>query len=114
MPLQAERLLRHRLPKRTRLVSVNVWSVCSTFLSRKRSADMNFGGQLEKLLIVAYDKPDYSGPPLGRFESLLNPNEITISYELEYNGTQAPGSTNSRMSFSKAKPGDLSLSFFID
>jgi hypothetical protein len=71
-------------------------------------------GRLEKLLIIAYEKPDYSGSPAGKFESYLNPNEITISYELEWDAAQGSGSTNSRMNFKKAKPGDLSLTFFID
>lgn len=71
-------------------------------------------GQLEKLVILAYEKPDYTGSPADRFEAVLNPSEITISYELEYDGAQGAGSTNSRMNFKKAKPGDLSLTFFID
>ena len=71
-------------------------------------------GRLEKLLIIAYAKPDYSGAPAGQFESYLNPNEITLSYELEWDAAQGSGSTNSRMNFKKAKPGDLSLTFFID
>jgi Contractile injection system tube protein len=71
-------------------------------------------GTLEKLLIMAYEKPDYSGAPVSQFESLVNPNEITLSYELEYDSSQGSGSTNSRMNFKKAKPGDLSLTFFID
>ena len=71
-------------------------------------------GRLEKLLIIAYEKPDYSGSPAGQFESYLNPNEITLSYELEWDAAQGSGSTNSRMNFKKAKPGDLSLTFFID
>jgi hypothetical protein len=71
-------------------------------------------GRLEKLLIIAYAKPDYSGSPAGQFESYLNPNEITLSYELEWDAAQGSGSTNSRMNFKKAKPGDLSLTFFID
>lgn len=72
-------------------------------------------GTLEKLLILAYEKPDYSDdPPAGRFESVLNPNEITLSYEVEYDAAQGAGATNSRMNFKKAKPGDLSLTFFID
>lgn len=71
-------------------------------------------GRLEKLLIIAYEKPDYSGSPASKFESYLNPNEITLSYELEWDAAQGSGSTNSRMNFKKAKPGDLSLTFFID
>lgn len=71
-------------------------------------------GTLEKLLIIAYAKPDYAEPFVGKFESYLNPNEITMSYELEWDAAQGAGSTNSRMNFKKAKPGDLTLTFFID
>jgi hypothetical protein len=76
---------------------------------------MSGKGTLEKLLILAYQKPDYSDKsPAGKFEAFLNPDEITLSYEIEYDGAQGAGTTNSRMNFKKAKPGDLSLTFFID
>jgi hypothetical protein len=71
-------------------------------------------GQLEKLLIKAYDKADYSGSPVSQFESFINPNEVTLSYEYEWDAAQGSGTTGSRMNFKKAKPGDLSLTFFID
>jgi hypothetical protein len=71
-------------------------------------------GEVEKLRIMAYEKPDYSDTSVLEFKSVLNPSEITISYELEYDGVQGSGATNSRMNFKKAKPGDLSLTFFID
>lgn len=71
-------------------------------------------GELERLVIKAYEKPDYSGAEVGEFKAYVNPNEITLSYELEYDGAQGAGNTNSRMEFKRAKPGDLSLSFFID
>ncbi|MBI1919795.1 MAG: hypothetical protein HYS23_01815 [Geobacter sp.] len=71
-------------------------------------------GALEKLLILAFQEPDYSGSPCAKFEAYLNPNEITLSYEMEYDNAQGAGTTNSRMNFKKAKPGDMSLSFFID
>ena len=75
---------------------------------------MSDRGTLEKLLIKAYDKPDYSGQPLGEFKSFINPNEITLAYEMEYDAAQGSGTTGSRMNFKKLKPGDLSLTFFID
>jgi hypothetical protein len=75
---------------------------------------MSDRGQLEKLLIKAYDKADYSGQPISQFESFINPNEITLSYEYEWDAAQGQGTTGSRMNFKKAKPGDLSLTFFID
>ncbi|HET7833892.1 MAG TPA: hypothetical protein VFK88_13100 [Gallionella sp.] len=71
-------------------------------------------GELEKLMILAYTTPDYSGTPACSFESYINPNEITLSYEMEYDAAQGSGTTNSRMNFKKMKPGDLALTFFID
>lgn len=71
-------------------------------------------GTLEKLMIKAFDKPDYAEPHIGEFSAYVNPNEITLSYEIEYHPDQGAGTTNSRMEFKKAKPGDLSLVFFID
>src|ERR1041385_9515107 len=75
---------------------------------------MSDRGTLEKLLIKAYDKPDYSGQPIGEFKSFVNPNEITLAYEIDYDAAQGSGTTGSRMNFKKMKPGDLSLTFFID
>jgi hypothetical protein len=69
---------------------------------------------LEKLTIKAYSQADYSGQPIGEFISFVNPNEITLAYEMEYDAAQGSGSTGSRMNFKKMKPGDMSLTFFID
>ena len=75
---------------------------------------MDNRGTLEKLKILAFDKPDYSGAHIGEFVSFVNPNEILLAYEMEYDSAQGSGTTNSRMNFKKVKPGDLSLTFFID
>lgn len=76
---------------------------------------MSDNGTLEKLTILSYEKADYSDKkPSGKFEAYVNPNEITLSYEIEYDSAQGAGTTNSRMTFKKAKPGDLSLTFFLD
>lgn len=75
---------------------------------------MSDRGALEKLVIKAYEKPDYSGQSIGTFQAYLNPHEITLSYEMEYDSAQGSGTTNSRMEFKKVKPGDLSLTFFLD
>lgn len=71
-------------------------------------------GTLEKLLIKAYESPNYSGQLISEFTAFINPNEITLSYEMEYDSAQGSGTTNSRMNFKKQKPGDMSLNFFID
>jgi len=75
---------------------------------------MNTQGTLEKLVIKAYASPNYSGQPVAEFAAFINPNEITLNYEMEYDSAQGSGTTNSRMSFKKQKPGDLTLTFFID
>src|SRR5262249_33821737 len=75
---------------------------------------MSDRGTLERLVIKAYEKPDFSGAAIDEFESYVNPNEITLSYEMEYDAAQGAGTTGSRMNFKKIKPGDLSLTFFID
>jgi len=72
------------------------------------------GGALERLVIEAYEQADYSGDPTGEFEAYVNPNEITLAYEIEYDAAQGSGTTNSRMNFKKVKPGDLSLTLFLD
>lgn len=72
-------------------------------------------GTLEKLTILAYTAPDYSGEPLStRFEAFVNPSEITLSYEAEYDSAQGSGTTGSRMSFKQMKPGELALTLFLD
>jgi len=75
---------------------------------------MSERGELEKLQIEAYEKPDYSGSSIGMFKAYVNPGEITISYEIEYDDVQGSGTTNARMEFKKLKPGDMTLTFFLD
>jgi len=74
---------------------------------------MPITGELEKLKIEAYSQPDFTGS-VGTFEAYLNPNEITLSYEIEYDSAEGSGTTGSPMTFKAMKPGDMSLIFFID
>jgi hypothetical protein len=72
-------------------------------------------GTLEKLTILSFEKADYSDKkPSAKFEAYVNPSEITLSYEIEYESANGTGTTSSRMNFKKAKPGDLALTFFLD
>jgi LysM repeat protein len=71
-------------------------------------------GELEKLCIQAYTEADYSGAPLHEFYAFINPDEITLAYDIEYDSAQGIGTTNSRMDFTHLKPADLSLGFFLD
>jgi hypothetical protein len=71
-------------------------------------------GTLEHLVIKAYEQPDYSGAEAGQFEAFVNPNELTVGYEVEYDSAQGSGTTNSRQTFKRIKPGDLTLALFLD
>lgn len=71
-------------------------------------------GELERLTIQAYTEADYNGNPISEFQAYMNPEEITLAYEMEYDSAQGSGTTSSRMDFKQEKPGDLSLSFFLD
>jgi hypothetical protein len=71
-------------------------------------------GTLEHLVIKAYEQPDYSGAEAGQFEAYVNPAEFTLAYEIEYDAAQGAGTTNSRQTFKKIKPGDLALTLFLD
>lgn len=75
---------------------------------------MSESGELEKLLIQAYEEEDFSGEVIGKFESFVNPSEITLAYDMEYDSEQGSGTTGSRMEFKKVKPGDMSITFFLD
>lgn len=71
-------------------------------------------GRQEKLVIKAYQAEDYSGAAVSQFDAFLNPSEITIAYEIEYASQQGQGTTNARATFLRVKPGDLTISFFLD
>ena len=71
-------------------------------------------GALEKLRIESYEAPDYSGEPRDTFHAFVNPAEIELGYEAEYDEGQGTGTTGSRQEFKRIRPGDLSLSLFLD
>lgn len=72
-------------------------------------------GRLEKLLVQAYSTPDHAENSLvDSFEAYVNPSELTLAYEMEYDSAQGSGTTGSRMDFKQVKPGDLTLNFFLD
>lgn len=75
---------------------------------------MSDRGALERLIIKAYERPDYSGQLVGEFDAYVNPNEITIAYEAENDSPQVAGTTANRVNFKEMKPGDLSLTFSLD
>jgi hypothetical protein len=71
-------------------------------------------GELEKLVIQAYTKPDYSGTPVEQFTAYFNPDEYIQVYDLEYEEKSGDGSTGSPMKFKRIKPQDYTLKFLLD
>lgn len=71
-------------------------------------------GELERLEIRAHLKPDYTDKPAETFVAYVNPAEITLGYEVEYDAASGNGTTGSRMEFKRIKPGELQLAFFVD
>ncbi len=70
-------------------------------------------GEVERLRIEAFKRPNFSDPA-GTFVAFVNPTELTVSFDVEYDSAQGAGTTGSRMDFKKVKPGGLAISFFLD
>jgi len=73
------------------LVAECVERVLEILRERRGALGMSERGTLERLTILAYTKPDYSGAIVNRFEAFVNPNELTLSYEVEYDSAQGAG-----------------------
>lgn len=71
-------------------------------------------GELEKLIIQAYTRPDYSSAPVDDFKAYFNPDEYVHVYDLEYEEKSGDGSTGSPMKFKRIKPQEYSLKFILD
>ncbi|OPY69810.1 MAG: hypothetical protein A4E57_00944 [Syntrophorhabdaceae bacterium PtaU1.Bin034] len=71
-------------------------------------------GELEKLIIDAYTKADYSGSAVATFTVTFNPDEYVRVYDIEYEEKQGAGATGSPMAFKRIKPQDYTLKFLID
>lgn len=71
-------------------------------------------GELKRLVIYGYDDPTCPEPAKAEFHAYVNPTEITLGYEAEYQAQGGAGTTGGRMTFKRIKPGDLTVALFID
>ncbi len=69
---------------------------------------------LEKLKIEAYDNVELSGDPIDTFTTLLNPENFSINYEVEYKEEDGEGSSLPNLSYQKTKLSDLEVKFLLD
>ncbi|NJO03191.1 MAG: LysM peptidoglycan-binding domain-containing protein, partial [Bacteroidia bacterium] len=71
-------------------------------------------GKLEKLRIKSFDNETYSGTPKGEYEVLFNPEKIIKKYEIEYEESQAQGTTAAPLRFKSIKPQEFDLEIIFD
>lgn len=70
-------------------------------------------GELNRLTIRGYEKADCKGA-FVEFQAYVNPAEITLGYEAEYAPQSGTGTTPGPQHFNRIKPGDLTVTFFLD
>lgn len=72
-------------------------------------------GKLEKMEITAFSDAEFSQPvPDGRFVTQVNPEKVSLKYEIEIPEDQAQGTSGSEARFGKIKPQELSFEFMFD
>ena len=71
-------------------------------------------GQLVKLIIIAYKDIDYSKATGDEYSTLLNPQEFSENYRVQYHAVQAAGTTGSDLKFQRIEPKILKLNFLFD
>lgn len=73
-------------------------------------------GKLEKLFIIAYNKPDFAltsiaAPP---FFALINPETYHYKFKIDFCETQAPGTSGVNLKFNKMPPQEFNFDFLFD
>jgi hypothetical protein len=71
-------------------------------------------GELKRMVIEAYKKPDYSGGPADQFTVMFNPSTYSQKYEVQYHDRQGQGDTGSPQVFGKVKPQEYTFEFLFD
>ena len=71
-------------------------------------------GQLVKLKIIGYKNPKYFVRTGYSYTALLNPQEFSENYNVEYNAAQAFGVTGADLKFQRVEPQELKLNFLFD
>lgn len=72
-------------------------------------------GKLEKLEITAFKDAGFSEEvPDGRYVTQVNPEKVTLKYEIEVPEDQAQGTSATEATFGKIKPQELSFEFMFD
>src|SRR4051812_15433087 len=74
-------------------------------------------GELEKMLIIAYNDPAYDDShevPDGRFTAMMNPESYTLDYKVTFNQRQGSGTSGTQQRFFAKLPEDMQFEFLFD
>lgn len=74
-------------------------------------------GKLEKVKLYAYNNPDYGEDHLVEaqpFEAMVNPESYVLDYKVEFNESQAPGTSGTQQRFTAKRPEELGFEFLFD
>src|SRR5215210_216163 len=71
-------------------------------------------GKIEKLYIQAYKDAELTLPAGDRFEALINPETYSYKCKVEFDETQAPGTSGVALKFNKIPPQEFNFDFLFD
>lgn len=77
-------------------------------------ADDSSSGSMKRLVIEAYDDPSYARAPVKSIEAIINPENFTNSYSVQYNPSNEPGSSANTAIFSKIGPTEYKFKLIVD
>jgi len=69
---------------------------------------------LEKLIIEPFTDAEYSASAGDSFTVMVNPDEYSRTFKIDYSKQQASGSSGSPMKYFKSVPETITLNFFLD
>ncbi len=74
---------------------------------------MGFSGGLEKMVVIAYEKSNFTGEK-GRFTVFINPEKYSHSYKICWNDVQAQGSPGGSPNFNKTPSDTVKFELVFD
>ncbi|MEO6834257.1 MAG: LysM peptidoglycan-binding domain-containing protein [Chitinophagaceae bacterium] len=73
-------------------------------------------GALEKMMIIAYNNPDYgdSHQVESPFTAMMNPENYVLDYKVTFNEAQGSGTTGTQQRFFAKPPEEMAFEFLFD
>jgi hypothetical protein len=71
-------------------------------------------GQLHKLKLEAFSKPDFATGRIGEFTAQVNPESYAITHTIEYNEQQPQGTSGAPLPYVRSCPQSMEFEFIFD